>query len=211
MKKILLLLFISLGFIMTSCDDDDEQREPSYISLLPQTVQKESHTARIEKLYRVVMRREIPYPFKVYVLRLSNGKDVYMLRYKYNMDLYVGDEITYHLTTYCANEIGAINGVILGDGTGYTGDDDGDYDYTHNYGFFVSDPIEATVADVFFMDVCYSIRLFPAKTAFIITTDGAMIFIKNAKMADPVVPGDRIVYNVYRWWPNEVNAMKKLR
>ena len=161
----------------------------------------------ITKLYSVVMRREIPYPFKAYVLQISDGNYFYMLRLRYDKELRVGDKISFGVFSFCPNEIAQINGVDLGNGTeipeGYNDVDAGEY-------LVASDPIEATVKSVFSMKIRYSITIWPIDTWFIETTDGYLLYVKKSKLDYELRPGDRFVYSVYTLFPNEVLAIKKL-
>lgn len=163
-------------------------------------------TYQIDKLYSVVMRRELPYPFAAYVMKLDNGNYYYMLRYRYNQDLKVGDSISFSVFTFCPNEIASINGCDLGDGSSAEGSDKpsaGEY-------LVASDPIEATVKSMFTMKIRYSITFYPIATRFIETTDGNLVFVKESKFNVDLNAGDRFVYNVYTLFPNEILAIKKL-
>lgn len=192
MKKILLLLSL---FICCSCSKNDPVDD--------------WHTARINKLYRIVQPAGVMYPFPAYVLRLSDGRDVYLIRQRYNQDLYEGDEIRYQLSRYCNSEISAINGVELGEGGSYA--DDG-YAEIPSGGLVASDPIEDTVADIFYLEAIYSVPFLPVKTTCIeAASDGKLLLVKNAKLNVELAVGDRFVYNVYSLFPNDVLAIKKLR
>lgn len=167
------------------------------------------NTAKINKLYRIVQPAGIMYPFPAYVLRLSDGRDVYLIRQRYNQDLYEGDEICYQLSNYCCSEISAINGVNLGEGGSYA--DDG-YAEIPSGGLVASDPIEDVVADIFYLEAIYSVPFLPIKTTCIeVASDGKLLMVKNAKLNVELAVGDRIVYNVYSLFPNDVLAIKKLR
>ena len=161
----------------------------------------------ITQLYSIVMRREIPYPFKAYVLQISDGNWFYMLRLRYAHELRVGDRISFGVLNYCPSEIAQINGVNLGDGS-----DIPDYNASTPVGDYLvaSNPIEATVKKVFSMRVRYSLTIFPFDTWFIETTDGNLVYVKKLKFSHELRPGDRIVYSVYTLFPNEVVAIKKL-
>ena len=47
-------------------------------------------------------------------------------------------------------------------------------------------------------------------TWFIELDDGGLVYVKKSKLKLELKPGDRIVYNVYTLFPNEVLAIKKL-
>ena len=192
MKKILLIL--SLFICLSCCKNDPVDKW---------------HTARIDKLYRIVQPAGIMYPFPAYVLRMSDGNDVYLIRQRYNQDLYEGDEIRYQLSSYCRSEISAINGVSLGEGGNYG--DDG-YAEIPPGGLIASDPIEDVVADIFYLEAIYSVPFLPIKTTCIeVASDGKLLLVKNAKLNVDLAIGDRFVYNVYTLFPNDVLAIKKLR
>ncbi len=170
------------------------------------SVKDDVNVLRITKLYSVVMRRELPYPFQAYVLQVSDGAYFYMLRYRYNKDLRVGDDISFSVYSFCPNEIAQINGYDLGDGSEAVGNvSPGAGEY-----LVASDAIEATVKLTFDMDIRYTITFWPSSTKFIETTDGNLLFVKNSKLNVELRPGDRIVYNVYTLFPNEILAKKKL-
>ena len=160
----------------------------------------------ITKLYAIVMRRTLPYPFSVYVLQIDNGAYFYMLRYRFNQDLSVGDKISFGVYSYCPNEIAVINGCELGDG------EDAEQSSSAGAGEYLvaSDPIEATVKEMFSMEIIYAIPLFPIDTWFIETTDGNLVYVKKSKLNVSLKPGDRFVYNTYTIFPNEILAIKKL-
>ena len=204
MKKYCFWLCWAVVFALLSCSREEEEEPPFSFPV------EEERTAVIDRLYAISMRREIPFPFSAYVLRLNNGSDVYMLRYRYNADLSVGETIRYRVFSFCPDEISVLNGVELGDGSDVdnaaaeTGHD------PQTRGLIASDPVEATVADVFDMKIRYSLTFLPIDTWFIALTDGNLIYAKKSKLKLELKPGDRIVYNVYTLSPNEVLAIKKL-
>ena len=170
------------------------------------TVNPKTNTVTITKLYSIVMRRTLPYPFPTYVLQVNNSDYFYMLRSRFNQDLKVGDKISFAIYKYSPNEIAQINGCTLSDGSDASSNSDtsaGEY-------LVASDPIVATVQSMFDMKVCYSIPFLPIDTRFIETTDGNLVFVKKSKLNVNLQPGDRFVYNVYTLSPNEILAIKKL-
>lgn len=205
MRKIVFLMAALFSLAFVSCSQD----EPEDDFRLPKpdnVVTDKPKTLKIEKLYSVVMRRELPYPFSAYVMRLDNGNYYYMLRYRYSQDLKVGDDISFSVFKFCPNEIAKINGCDLGDGSDAEQGDNpeiGDY-------LVASDPIEATVKDMFAMKIRYSITFYPIDTWFIETEDGNLVFVKKSKLTSGLQIGDRFVYNVYTLFPNEILAIKKL-
>ncbi|MCQ2734964.1 MAG: hypothetical protein MJ212_03315 [Alphaproteobacteria bacterium] len=186
--------------------ENTDQDNPNPDGVPDNSVENDVHTLKITKLYSVVMRRELPYPFQAYVLQVSNGEYFYMMRYRYGHDLRVGDNIQFSVFSFCPNEIAQINGYDLGDGSEAVPNvDPGAGEY-----LVASDAIEKTVKSTFDMKIRYSITFWPISTKFIETTDGNLLFVKNSKLNVELLPGDRIVYNVYTLFPNEILAIKKL-
>lgn len=197
---------VLFAFAFVSCSQDDPEDPFRRPSTPGSSVSGGSKTRKIEKLYSVVMRREVPYPFSAYVMRLDNGSYYYMLRYRYSRDLKVGDEISFSVFDFCPNEIAEINGCDLGDGSDAGQNENpgiGDY-------LVASDPIEAEVKETFSMKIRYSVTFYPIETRFIETKDGNLVFVKAGKLTTALNPGDRFVYNVYTLFPNEILAIKKL-
>ncbi len=207
MKKVLLFL-VAMTMLLAACEKDDysSEKEDAFWSDTNATTGNNSYQATITKLYSVVMRRELPYPFKAYVMELNNQRYFYMMRTRFNADLHVGDRISFQTLSYCPSEISSINGYELGNGT--------DAQQNSNTGagqyLVASDPIEATVKSMFAMKIRYTITFLPIDTWFIETTAGNLIFIKKSKLNIDLKAGDKIVYNVYTLYPNEVLALKKL-
>ena len=85
------VLLLSL-LLFAACDKEEEKTKPQFSHPV-----EEEESAVVEKLYAASMRREVPFPFSAYVLRLSDGRDVYMLRYRYNRDLHEGERIRYRV------------------------------------------------------------------------------------------------------------------
>jgi len=205
MKKVLFFMALLFAFALVSCSQDDPE-DPFRRPVSGGQISGGSKTMKIEKLYSVVMRREVPYPFPAYVMRLDNGGYYYMLRYRYSRDLKEGDEVSFSVFEFCPNEIAKINGCDLGDGSdAEQGEHPGIGDY-----LVASDPIEATVKSVFAMKIRYSVTFYPIDTWFIETEEGSLVFVKKSKLTTTLNPGDRFVYNVYTLFPNEVLAIKKL-
>lgn len=198
MSKKLILILLVLTF--TACSKEDEPDD----NFSPPIEQEKC--AVIEKLYPVYMRREVPLPFPAYVMRLSDGNDLYMLRTRYNQDLHQGDRIDYLVFSFCPNEIAVIDGFELGDGSG--AEKGAATQKTRS--LVASDPVEGCVAETFDMQIRYSLTFVPIDTRFIVLEDGKLIYVKKNKLSLELVPGDRIVYNVYALSPNEVLAVKKL-
>ncbi len=161
----------------------------------------------ITRLYSVVMRREIPWPFKAYVLQVSDGNYFYMLRLRYDKELHVGDQISFGVFSFCPHEIARINGVDVGDVT-----ETPEYEQYVDAGQYLvaTDPIEGTVKHLFSMEIRYSITFWPIDTMFIELDNGNLIYVKKSKLESSIRVGDRIVYSVYTLFPNEVVAIKRL-
>ncbi len=198
MSKKLILILLVLTF--TACSKEDEPDDNFSPSI------EQEKCAVIEKLYPVYMRREVPLPFPAYVMRLSDGNDLYMLRTRYNRDLHQGDRIDYRVFSFCPNEIAVIDGFELGDGS----EAEKDAAMQKTRSLVASDPVEGCVAETFDMQIRYSLTFVPIDTRFIVIEDGKLIYVKKSKLSLELVPGDRIVYNVYALSPNEVLAVKKL-
>ncbi len=220
MKKFLLLSLALLTLVLSSCEKDEFYRweQPDRPTVIPGGGtngsgnngggNNQTQVFEIKKLYSIVMRRELPYPFQTYVLQINNGSYFYVLRYRLGTDLHVGDKISFSVYAICPNEIAVLNGYATGDGSdiGATGNNDvnaGEY-------WVASDPIEGTVKDVFSMSVRYSLTLFPIDSWFIETTDGKLLYVKKSKTNVALQAGDRFVYSVYTLFPNEIVALKKL-
>lgn len=224
MKKLALLsvCLAAMAVMFVACDRDDPSNDAPRHYEQPNTPPPspnnngdngngnngdDASVVTITKLYSVVMRREIPYPFKAYVMQISDGNYFYMLRLRYEHELRVGDRISFSVFNFCPSEIAQINGVDLGDGSdipNYNGSAPvGDY-------LVASEPIEATVKNVFSMRIRYSLSIFPFDTWFIETTDGNLVYVKKLKFEHELRAGDKIVYNVYTLFPNEIVAIKQL-
>lgn len=194
------LIWILPVLMFTACSKEDEPDDN-----FSHPVEQEK-CAVIEKLYPVYMRREVPLPFPAYVMRLSDGSDLYMLRTRYNRDLHQGDRIDYRVFSFCPNEIAVIDGFELGDGS----EAEKGAAAQSSRSLVASDPVEGCVAEIFDMKIRYSLTFVPIDTCFIVLEDGKLIYVKKSKLSLELVPGDRIVYNVYALSPNEVLAVKKL-
>lgn len=212
MKKILFML-LAAATVFCSCGrgEEDEPWNDQPIDprqTLHDMVTNETYQNKtIVRMYDIKMRRALVYPFMTYVMQMDDGGWFFLLRYKFNQDLHVGDKISFSTYTFSPNEISSINGISLGDGSdsGDSNDNPGGGEY-----WVVSDPIEATVKELFSMKVIYGVPFLAFDSQFIETTDGNLIYVKKLKLNVSLKPGDRIVYNVYTWAPNEIVAIKKL-
>ena len=135
-------------------------------------------------------------------MELNGSRYFYMYRSRFNMDLKVGDKISFKTSAKNPYEIVVINDYDLGEG------DDAQSSSSSGMGYlFTSDPIEATIKGIFFMKVRY---LTLVDMVFIVTTDDNLIYIKESKLNIDLKPGDRIVYSVYTLIPNSVVELKRL-
>lgn len=198
--------------LCTSCNKEDEpwaNEPPTPEQTVRDMVTNEKfQNLTIERMFNIKMRRALVYPFQVNVMQMSNGNWYFLLKYKYNQDLHVGDKISFSTYSFSPNEIASINGVSLGDGSD-SGEDSpnpeaGEY-------WVASDPIEAYVKSLFSMKVIYGVPFIAFDSQFIETTEGNLVYVKKLKLNVSLQPGDHIVYNVYSWAPNEIVAIKKLR
>lgn len=211
MKKFLLLFSaFALSFLLSACQPDDpfvpEEPEFSQPEEPVNSGNQKQTVFKIVKLYSIVMRRELPYPFQAYVMQLDNKEYFYMLRWRYNQDLHVGDKISFGVYSFCPHEIAQINGFDLQQEEDASSSENPEMGET----LIASDPIEATIKNVFSMPIRYSLTFFPIDTWFFETTDGNLVYVKKSKVNVSLKPGDRIVYNVYTIFPNEILALKKL-
>ena len=75
-KKILFILMSALALgISAGCDKENPSENKDNPS------GGKDNTVQIERLYQAVMRRILPYPYSIYVMRMADGKDVYLFRY----------------------------------------------------------------------------------------------------------------------------------
>ncbi|MBR1648087.1 MAG: hypothetical protein IJ689_00635 [Alphaproteobacteria bacterium] len=165
-----------------------------------------SNAPTIVKLWEVVMRRSIAYPFQAYVMEMDNGNHYYLLRYRYNKDLHIGDRLSFKVSAYCAYEIEEVYG---SNDNGGANANENDYPDMGQY-LVASDPIEATVKGMFGMQMCTRLPIWPSDYYCIETTEGKLLFITPNKLNVELKPGDRFVYNVYTLFPNSILALKKL-
>ena len=213
MKKSVYLLLATVMVLCVACQKDEpweemQQQPPTPSQTIDDLVTNETFkNLTIVRMFNIKMRRALVYPFQVYVMQMNTGNWYFLLRYKYNQDLHIGDKISFSTYSYSPNEISSINGMELGEG-----DDGGDSSSNPGGGEYwvVSDPIEATVKDLFSMKVIYGIPFIAFDSQFIETTDGNLVYVKKLKLNVSLKPGDRIVYDVYTWAPNEIVAIKKL-
>mgnify|MGYP001031399992 FL=1 len=94
MKKVIFMLAaIMASGMFCSCEEEKTPEENAYELLLDKR-----GPARIEKIYSIVMRLDIPYPFPHYVIRFDNGDNTYFRKSKVDYTLRAGDRVDYYWT-----------------------------------------------------------------------------------------------------------------
>lgn len=184
---------------ITIPDRPDDKEDTDGPNTSPEVQQ---NICQIEELYSLKMRRELPYPFDAYVLKLSNGHYYYLSRLFLGVDLHLHDYIRFKTYSLLPDEISQIEIVSSAAQSKNT--------QASTRNFVASDPIETGVAKTFELGVRYSLTFVPIKSIFIVTTDRNLVYTKKFKLDIALKPQDRIVYNVYRLFPNEILAIKKL-
>ncbi|HCU58872.1 MAG TPA: hypothetical protein DIC64_02700 [Alphaproteobacteria bacterium] len=215
MKKVLLFLaaFVTL-YSVQACEKEDPV-SPQFVreEEKPQNPVQPEPYSTITQLWEISMRREIPYPFKVYLMEVDGGKWYYLRRLNfYGGELHLGDEIRATVYYEIPDEIASIDKLKCHDGepakVNAMRPGVGTY-------LVASDPIEADVKNMFTLDMRYSLTFTPIKTVVIETVQGNMIYVKASKLAETdssdLTIGDHFAYNVYTIFPNEVLAIKKMR
>ncbi len=204
MKKFdLLLLFLLavLCLLLFGCSKDDDAPQ-----ITPPFEEVEQPSAEIVKIYEIKKRRSMPlFGYDMYVMKLSDGKIKHVLRWALGIDLHVGDRIDYKTFSLVPDEISTLNGYEIGI------PDESNSQTASSRSLIASDPIETDIVDMFEQGMVYGIPLLPIATLCIETEDGTLITVKKSKDNSGLQIGDRIVYNVYTLFPNEVLALKKLR
>lgn len=209
MKKIILLIGLFVVCLCSCSKDDnngvDEGEEFAYELLL----NKHSETV-INKIYSIVMRLDIPYPFPHYVMRLADGNNCYFRKSKIDYELQAGDVLDYYWTYKLADaeiyELATDRGSMKQDDI-----DENDKQLAKSVetrGLIFSDEKTGKIADMFKMSVRFSIPFVPLECLFIELEDGSLIYMKSFKN-DQFQIGDEIAYTTYVLYPNEVVAAKK--
>ncbi len=217
MKKVLFSLmsaFVWLSLSASACSPEPlPELPPEQIPEDQQPVSRidESHYHTIVNLWEMKMRQHLLLPFNLYVLQLEDGKWFYINRTNYGQELRIGDEIAFRYYTNCPDEIAIIVG-HRAKGT-YPAKVNATKPALGSY-LVASDPIEADVKNLFFLNMRYTSLFSPIETCLIETTDGNLIYVKASKLAETnsqsLSVGDHFVYSVYTIYPNEVVAIKKL-
>lgn len=205
MRKI--LLFLTLATLLCACEKESPKYNMDSIMSFwaddSKSTGNESYEATITRLYTAVFRQNLIVPTQAYVMELNNSRYFYMYRSRFNMDLKVGDKISFQTSAKNPYEIVVINGYVLGEGEdAQSNDSSGGLGY-----LFASDPIEAKIKGIFYMKVRY---LTLVDMVFIVTTDDNLIYIKKSKLNIDLQPGDVIAYSVYNIIPNSVVEIKRL-
>lgn len=171
----------------------------------------ESHFHTIVNLWEMTMRQEMLLPFKLYVLQLEDGKWFYLRRINFDGELHLGDAIMFSYYRNCTDEIAVIHKQKTYGGNAARVNTNKPALGTY---LVASDPIEADVQSMFFLNMRYASLFSPIETCLIETTDGNLIYVKTSKLAETnsqsLSVGSHFVYSVYTIYPNEVVAIKKL-
>ncbi len=215
MKKILMFFMLAGMMIFTACTKDpapmNEPEEENQAVTPSDSQEDKTHYHTIVDLWQIAMRREIPYPFKVYLIKLGDGKWFYLRRLNFDGELHFGDEIKFSYYNNVPDEIATIHDVIFHNGAGARENamrpEIGTY-------LVASDPIEADVKNMFELKMRYALPFTPIETVVIETTDSNIIYVKKSKLGETdsadLKIGDHFAYNVYTIFPNEVLAIKKM-
>lgn len=215
MKKILMFFMLAGMMVFTACTKDPEpvnkpEEENQAVTPSDNSVDKARYHTIVD-LWQITMRREIPYPFKVYLIKLADGKWFYLRRLNFDGELHCGDEINFSYYNSVPDEIAVIHGLIRHNGT------DARENAMHpGIGTYLvaSDPIEADVKNMFELKMRYALPFTPIETVVIETTDSNIIYVKKSKLGETdsadLKIGDHFAYNVYTIFPNEVLAIKKM-
>ena len=217
MKKVLLFLsFMAMLCNLQACQKEEPvlPSQQAQEQAQPQRAESQDEPySTITQLWEISMRREIPYPFKVYLLEVDGGKWFYLRRLNvYGGELHVGDEIRATVYYEIPDEIASIDKLKC-----HKGEQAKVNAMRPGVGTYLvaSDPIEADVKNMFTLLMRYSLTFTPIKTVVIETVQGNMIYVKASKLAETdsadLAIGDQFAYNVYTIFPNEVLALKKMR
>ena len=217
MKKVLFSLmaaFVWLSLSASACSPEPlPELKPEQIPEDQQPVSNidELHFHTIVNLWKMKMRQHLLLPFNLYILQREDGKWFYLNRTNYGQELRVGDDVAASYYTNCPDELAVIHERRTHGGAparvNATKPALGSY-------LVASDPIEADVKNLFFLNMRYTSLFSPIETCLIETTDGNLIYVKASKLAETnsqsLSVGDHFVYSVYTIYPNEVVAIKKL-
>lgn len=188
MKKLFIIFILPLLFAACSKSKDSDSK---------------GETVTIRRLYDVKLPSYKGY--STYVIRTTSGQDLYLIRWKVGIDLFEGDEIDIEISPFCQYEISKVNGVDL------NRPEETDEQTQSSRGLITSDPIETDIIDIFTMEFVEFIPLLPIPCYCIEDDKGELLVVKKAKVDVELGIGDRIVYNVYTLYPNEILMLKKLR
>ena len=211
----LLLLFSAFSCTKPEPESPDERIEEKNQPITQATSKdeggKQPKLFKISDLWQIKMRREIPYPFKVYILQLEDGNWFYLRRLNFEGELHIGDEINFSFYNNVPNEIAQIHYIKCNGGA--SAKENAHKAAIGTY-LVATDPIEADVKNMFVLKMRYALPFTPIETVVIETTDGNLIHVKASKLPETnsqdLKIGDHFVYNVYTIFPNEVVAIKKL-
>ncbi len=201
MKKVIFMLAaIMASGMFCSCEEGKTPEENAYELLLDKR-----GPARIEKIYSIVMRLDIPYPFPHYVIRFDNGDNTYFRKSKVDYTLRAGDRVDYYWTYKLAPaeiyELCSEQGAMRQD------DIDGSSKPLAR-GLIISDKKRGRIVDMFRMSVRFGIPFVPLDCLFAELEDGSLVYMKEYKNDDLHI-GDRIIYTTWVLYPNEVVTVTK--
>ena len=216
MKKYIILLMSAIvaSFILTSCVPDNDPWMDRYNHTDPyfngggnkNGNEDTAVSCKITHIWECVIRRSVVYPFSAYVMRCSNGKYYYLLRYRYPYELRVGDDVSFTVSQYCKNEIEEMNGHK------YNGGQNANENEFPDLGEYLvaSVPIETTVSGTFPIKMCTNLPVLPQEYWCIVTNGNKLLFVTPDNIDFVPKPGDRFVYSVYTLFPNSILQAKKL-
>ena len=189
MKKF--IIFSWLLCVLSGCGESDNPEE------------KQSETVVIKRLYDVKLPSYKGY--SAYVLRVEDGRNLYLVRWKLGVDLHEGDQIDIEISPFCACEIKKVNGIE------FERPEEETAAKSSSRGLITSDPIETDIIDLFSMEFIQAIPFLPIPCYCIEDEQGELLVVSKSKVTAELHIGDRIVYNVYTLYPNDVLMLKKLR
>ena len=199
-KAIFMLAALMLLSLFCSCEDERTPEQTSYKLLL-----NECGPARIEKIYSIVMRLDIPYPFPHYIIRFDNGDNTYFRKSKVDYTLRAGDVVDYYWTYKLAPaeiyELGSKQGAMRQD-------DIDSNSKPQTKGLIISNKKRGRIVDMFKMSVRFSVPFVPFDCLFVELDDGSLIYMKEYKEDDLRI-GDQIIYTTWVLYPNEVVTITK--
>ena len=198
-----MLAAIMASGMFCSCEEEKTPEENAYELLLDKR-----GPARIEKIYSIVMRLDIPYPFPHYVFRFDNGDNTYFRKSKVDYTLRAGDRVDYYWTYKLAPaeiyELCSEQGAMRQD------DIDGSSKPLAR-GLIISDKKRGRIVDMFRMSVRFGIPFVPLDCLFAELEDGSLVYMKEYKnddLHDPLINDYHAVALKLATW-DEIDTIKK--